>query len=111
MRSPRGGCSAASSGSVSAIAGTVEAWAQAILDDYDVLTGYPLAHQWQVERGPIPPRSRLVPKVPFACGGEFEIENLVLLDAGEAMRARGQLATQLHELPDDARVTFRISDY
>lgn len=97
-------------GEVSAIAGTVEAWAQAILDDYDVLTGYPLARQWQVERGPIPPPSRLVPKVPFVCGGEFEIENLVLLDAGEAMRARGQLATQLHELPDGARVTFRISD-
>jgi len=97
-------------GEATRVAGSLEGWARAVLDDHELLTGYPLAHRWQVERGPIPAGSRLVAKVPFACGGDFEIENLALLGAVEGMRARAQIANQLRELPDGARISFRITD-
>ena len=76
------------------MAGTLDEWAGAILDDYEVLKGYPLAHEWQVANGPIPPGSRLVPAIPFVLGGAFEIENLFLSDAAQGMRLRGELAQQ-----------------
>jgi hypothetical protein len=97
-------------GNATEMAATLEEWAQAILDDYEVLTGYPLAHEWQVANGPIPPGSRLVPAISFILGGAFEIENLVLLDAAQGMRLRGEVAQQLHDVPDGAQVSFRITD-
>jgi len=90
------------------IASGAEEWADAILRDYRVLTGYPLAHQWQQLHGAIAPGYRLVPKVPFVVGGEFEIENLYLLDAVRAMRLRASFAVQIRDLPDGAKIKFTI---
>ena len=86
----------------------LEEWADAILRDYRVLTGYPLAHQWQELKGAIAPGFRLVPKVPFVTGGKFEIENLYLLDAVTAMRARASFAVQIRDLPDGAKISFKV---
>lgn len=41
----------------------IEDWANAIISNYEVLTGYPLAHQWQKQNGQIPSKKRLLPKI------------------------------------------------
>jgi hypothetical protein len=51
---------------------------------------------------------RLVPKVPFVLGGEIEPGNVYSLNAKEGMRVRGELAVQIRDLPDGARVHYRI---
>lgn len=48
------------------VAADVEGWAQQVLGEPEVLTGYPLAPEWQSKHGVIPHGKRLMPKVPFA---------------------------------------------
>lgn len=85
-----------------------DAWAKEILIDYRVLTGQPLALAWQESHGALPAGKRLVPKVPFVCGGAFESSNLILMDAERGMRLRGQLASQIRDLPDGAKIRYLI---
>jgi hypothetical protein len=59
------------------VAPTLEDWARIILDDYAYYTGHPVAHEWQIKNGPLRPGMRLMPKIPFVCGGEFAVSNLV----------------------------------
>ncbi len=95
-------------GLIEHLAADIEAWAKRVLDDYTVLTGWPLAHEWQVANGPLRPGRRLIPKVPFVLGGDFSSDNLYDADAVSAMRYRGDLAAQMRDLPDGSRVTLRI---
>lgn len=92
------------------LAANVEEWASRVLDEYDVLTGHSLAHEWQLKNGPIPSGKRLIPKVPFVLGGDFVVDNLFLLDSARAMRSRANLAVQIRDLPDGSQVTFRVVD-
>lgn len=91
-------------GELEEIAQDLEGWAAAVLDDYEVLTGHPLAHEWQASRGALQPGHRLVPKIPFVLGGKFEVANLHLLPAVKGMRLRGSIATQIRDLPEGAQV-------
>ncbi len=86
----------------------LEDWARAILEDSDFLTGFPLAHEWQMKHGPIPQGSRLVPRIPFVAGGEFSVTNLAAIDSIEGLRFRGSIATQIRDLPDGAEIKLEI---
>ncbi|MDG9884249.1 SMI1/KNR4 family protein [Pseudomonas sp. GD04058] len=92
------------------LAGDIEQWAQTLLHDYEVLTGYPLAHQWQKQNGQLSAGKRVVPKTPFVLGGEFTIDNLHMIDAVEGMRLRADLALQIKELPDGAQIKFDVGE-
>lgn len=92
------------------VARDLEGWAEAILKDYNFLTGYPLAHEWQKIHGALPMGKRLAPKMPFVTGGKFELSNLYLADHDELMRFRGMLAQKIHSLPDGAQIKFNIVD-
>jgi hypothetical protein len=96
-------------GQRSELANSLEEWAAAVLADYEVLTGYKLAHDWQAKYGKLAGRERLVPKTPFVTGGEFALSNLAALDAVKGMRARGNLACQIRDLPDGAKIRFVIA--
>lgn len=87
---------------------SVEAWAKQVLADYRVMTAQPLANAWQVQHGPLPERKRLVPIIPFVLGGPYEIDNLMAMDAVEAMHLRASLALQIRDLPDGAEVTYEV---
>jgi hypothetical protein len=52
----------------------VQGWAQKILGDVDFYTGAPLADAWMEQNGPVPVGTRLSPAVPFAFGGEYEVD-------------------------------------
>jgi hypothetical protein len=95
-------------GDVEVIAGDLVSWAAALLRDGELLTGHPIAHEWQVRRGALVEGQRLVPKRPFVTGGAFDIDNLCAADAAEGMRSRGSLAVQIRDLPDGTKITYRI---
>lgn len=90
--------------SIDVLAPSLEAWADRLLEDYPLLTGFPLAHQWQQRHGQLPAGIRLLPKRPFVLGGEFTIENLYAMDAVSGMRLRGEVATQIRHLPDGTKL-------
>ena len=56
------------------------------------------------------PGERLVPKVPFVLGGEFDVSNLHPLDSVKAMRFYGNLAVQIRDAPDGTRVHWNVED-
>lgn len=97
-------------GEVQLLASSLEGWAEQILEDYEVLTGFPVAHEWQVGNGPLPAGQRLVPKQPFVLGGAFSVENVFPLDALDAMRLRSQVARDIAGLPDGSPVEIDIDD-
>ena len=79
-----------------------EQWCQLILTDYRVETGWPLASAWQKKHGSIPEGQRLIPKKFFVMGGEFSEDNLYQIDIFEGLRLRGDIATQIRNIPDGA---------
>jgi hypothetical protein len=95
-------------GEVVPLADTLEGWADQVLKGYDLLTGYQLAHAWQVRNGPLPANARLLPKRPFVLGGAYTVDNLYAVDAVEGMRLRGHLAREIKDLPDGSSVRFTI---
>jgi hypothetical protein len=92
------------------LARDLEGWAKLVLDDYEFLTGYPLAHEWQQSRGKLISGNRLVPKIPFVVGGDFSVANLYELNAVKAMQLRGSLANQIKNIPDGATIRWKLED-
>jgi len=90
------------------VAETLEDWARWILENHTLRTGWPLAHQWQAQHGPLQPGMRLLPKVPFVCGGQFSVENLYVLKDVDGMRFRASLANQLINVPDGTEIVLKI---
>jgi len=91
------------------VANDLEEWAKRLLSDYKVETGWPLAHEWQQQKGPLPSGMRLVPIIPFALGGEFKLEKLQVLDAVKGMQLRADIWPQTRHLPDGTKVQFKIT--
>lgn len=89
---------------------SLEGWAERVLSDYRLETGFPLLHDWQKAHGKIAKGTRLMPKIPFVLGGEYKLENLYSLNAISAMKSRGNLAKQIKCLPDGTKVKFTIID-
>ena len=92
------------------LAENIEGWAQAIIEDYNALTGYPLAHEWQQNNGVLPSNKRLLPRIPFVAGGEFTLENLYLGSSVEGMQFRASIANQIKDLPNGAQIQFNVVD-
>lgn len=92
------------------IADNLDAWVSGILADCDYLIGRGVAQQWQERHGRLPEGSRLIPKIPFVLGGEFNVSNLVAKSELEAITIRAQLASRLHGLKNGETITFEITD-
>ena len=96
------------SGQVMEMCRTLEDWACDVLAGYELLTGYPFAHEWQQQFGPIGKGMRLAPKTPFIFGGEYALSNLYAADALKLMRFRADIFRQIRDLPDGARVKMTV---
>ena len=92
------------SGTKQRLGDSVDDWARAVLEDYNVLTGYPIAHQWQSIHGALPLGARLAPKTPFILGGEFSVDNLFALDAAKCMEYLAEIYNQTKHLPSGSVV-------
>jgi hypothetical protein len=86
---------------------SLEAWAQWLIADPDVNGAASFAYAFQQQNGPLDPGDRLVPLQFFVAGGGYDFDNFAVRDAVTAMRIRGPIAQQVHDLPDGA--TIRIS--
>lgn len=86
------------------ISSNIEGWCNAILNDADFLTGYTLAHSWQKKYGVILSGHRLIPKIPFTLGGDFDLENLYMEKSHIAMRTRSNIAIQIRNSQDGESV-------
>lgn len=95
-------------GNLGEISNNFNGWAKAVLDDYNFMTGYPLAHEWQVKYGELPCQKRLLPKKLFVFGGGFAVDNLYLADAVEGMKYRASVAKQIYNLPNGTTVKMKI---
>jgi hypothetical protein len=95
-------------GDTEQLGANLDAWARAILGDYETVTGQPLAHAWQAEHGALPAGKRLLPKIPFSTGGAFDLANLYAADAVKGMQFRGDLARQLRDLPEGAQIELKV---
>lgn len=93
------------------MADSLEEWAKKILENYNVLTGYQLAHDWQTKHGQLAYKKRLLPTKLFVLGGEYNSENLGDVDSVEAMQFRGSVAQQIKDLPDGTQINFSIKDW
>ncbi len=97
-------------GEMEFISYSFEDWAKEILEDYEALTGYPIAHEWQETYGVLDYDKVLAPKYPFVLGGEFELNNMSSMDAVKAMLFRADLAKQIRDLPDGAEIEFVVKE-
>lgn len=95
-------------GAAERVGSSVYDWVETLMSDYAVMTGWRLAHDWQARFGALPRGHRLVPRIPFVCGGDFSVENLVSIESVAGMRARGNLARQIRDLPDGSKIEFSI---
>lgn len=95
-------------GGLELFSGSIDEWAEKILDNYSVLTGHKLARQWQLAYGAIPIGSRLLPKIPFIMGGAYAVDNLYALEAAQGMRYRACIAMQIRDLPDGSKVKLTV---
>jgi len=92
-------------GDVEDLCGTVEEWAALICQDFNLQTGYPIAHKWQAAKGPIQPGNRLVPVYPFVSSqGTYELTNLYEINAVKGMLSRADFARQIKTIPDGTQV-------
>ena len=95
-------------GEIDDFATSLEDWASKLLDDYDYLSGYTFAKQWQEKNGPLGVGSRLCPIKPFIIGGAYELSNLRFVDAVKLMNEMGDLARQIHGQPDGTRIRLLL---
>ena len=95
-------------GSFDYLAPDINEWCKKILEDYQVLTGYPLANAWQKKYGSIPAGYRLAPKIPFVVGGKYEPDNLYLEKSTVAMKARANIALQIRDVPDGSNIQLTL---
>jgi hypothetical protein len=94
------------SGEVALLASSLEDWAGEILSNLGI-SGFPIAHSWQLANGSISNGKRLLPKIPFILGGSYDEKNLFAVDAVKGMRYRGELWQQIRDLPDGAQVRLK----
>ena len=95
-------------GAIDYLCHSIAEWARMVIQDPNLRTGYPLAHAWQLMRGPLRPGERLLPKVPFVLGGKFELENLYSLTDIDGMSFRASIANQIRDLPDGSQVILKM---
>lgn len=85
---------------------SLEGWAQRLLDNVEEDTALPLANEWAESEGTLSRSERLLPKVPFVLGGEYEITNLTPVHCEQAMEYWGLMYQTIRDIPDGQSVTL-----
>lgn len=87
-----------------------EVWLQAVVNDPDGIVGLGFLLAWEETFGRLPRGKRLMPKIPFFCGGEYDFDNIFACPIDEVVGVRAIFATQTKDLPDGARILIETVD-
>ncbi|GGM89423.1 hypothetical protein GCM10010106_41060 [Thermopolyspora flexuosa] len=90
------------------VSSDVMEWASLILEDFEVRTGFPVMHEWQVHNGRILHGHRLAPATPFFLGGKYEAREMRMMESVGLMRFRANVYRQVKDLPDGAKVRIVV---
>lgn len=90
------------------IGSDLNAWAAWLLSDPAGNGAGTIATGWQDRFGALGHDERLIPRQFFVLGGSYRFDNLRVEDATTAMRIRGPIARQVHELPDGAAIRLEV---
>lgn len=93
-------------GKIVPYASSIEDWAKRLLENYEEDTAWPLAHDWQNHNGVLLAHMRLLPRLPFILGGEYEVDNLVAVECRQAMGYWGKLYNAIRNVPDGQSVSL-----
>ena len=88
---------------------SMKEFASKILLDYNFITGYSVARDWQAVYGALGGRERLFPRKFFIFGGDYVLDNLVKLDSLRAMENYGNIARQIGSVADGSNVKLLIT--
>ncbi len=94
------------SGRVERHSDSISDWAQTILDDYNFETGYPVGEEWQKANGRLANGYRLLPKRPFAMGGDFVSSGMVAVKSHIGLQMLVNLSNQTRHVPNGTTVTI-----
>lgn len=96
-------------GELEYLTSTTSEWFDLILKDYEYLTGFPIAHEWQSNFGKtMNSTMRLTPKVPFVLGGKHDLSNLYVNDVYTIINFRSDLAKKIHSLEDGEEISIKL---
>lgn len=87
--------SIAETGAADRLAASLEEWAKLILDDYDLHTGYRVAHHWQKQRGSLPFHGlSLLWRFDWVHGNSGNVGSIARFDGGNVADAKepGEIA-------------------
>lgn len=87
-----------------------EGWLKYLIENLDYLTGNGFVKSW-CEVNSFHYNQRLVPKVPFVIGGEYEMKNFYASAFPKFLLYYADLAKQIHNLKDGEKVRLRIENY
>lgn len=88
----------------------LSAWAEEIMSDGENETGAEILAHWEAENGRLPEMHRLMPKIPVVLGGGYHLDNLFAMPITEMLAARQEMAIQLRDMPDGAKVWIDTED-
>jgi hypothetical protein len=91
------------------IGADLDDWAGWLLADPDVRAADSFAKRWQDTHGALDHMQRLLPRTFFVLGGDYDDANLQPADAVTAMRIRGPIAQQVHDLPDGEPLRINLT--
>lgn len=95
------------SGKISKHSISLKEWAQKILTDYDFETGWSIGKKWQEINGVLLNEFRLLGKVPFVMGGNYDVSNMKAVKLNEAMDKLGKLYQQIKNIPDGTSIKIK----
>lgn len=95
-------------GSITFIARNFNDFLDTLLGDYDFFTGESLARSWLESGNKLAFYERLIPKIPFVAGGQYELANLHNMDYYQALRFYSDFARQIFDLPEGTKIQFKI---
>jgi len=97
-------------GLASALAPDLEGWAAWVVERRWTEVGWTVARDWQDRNGPLEEGRRLMPVRLFCMGGTADLDNLRAVPLEEGLSLRGEIASQIKDLPDGSAVRIQIVD-
>lgn len=97
-------------GTAKVISTTFEGWCGELCRDPEFYTGYPVLAAWERKHGKLAAKSRLIPKLFFVFGGEYESDNMICKPDLTCMLIRAELWEMIRDVPDGASIRLQVID-